>query len=724
MDNEARRITFALVVALGVFFAYQWAAAKFFPPHPTTTQPVAVETPAEAPPVTPQAAQTTTPATTAASAPAARIYTLSSSESIEPLEVGGRDGDALRLVFRPQGAALASVHLLARDGKGHLRFRTKPHEDNPYQLLHPVDDGQRERYSFATNRLWIEQRGDEAWNQSWSLDTLVWAVAEQSPERVAFTTTLGSGEPGGELLRLTKRFALRPGKPVVELDLVIENVSGTPLRARVEQDGPLGVGEENEQYDMRRLLTAQRGSKGVELNRARQHEELRKAAADPNVGYLALSQPEDGPVVWTALANKYFAVFTRPVPLAGGDPDYVAVVNGLVAAPHVTAAPNDLKARGDLLARFVTKPTAVPPGGQARFPFEIYAGPKDAENAGAADPAYGDPQKLYYQVVKSADITCFCGFLWLEELMLWLLDKIQLAVRNYGIAIIILVVIVRSLLHPLSVWQQKSMFRTQEAMARVQPKLNAIKTKFPNDKVKQNQETMKLFHDEGVNPAGGFVSLLPMFLQMPILVALWSGLNTDIHLRHAPFDGWWIVDLSAPDALLRFDPPVTVPIIGWLPLIGSVFSGITSLNLLPLLLALVMWLQQKYMPKPQSAARQPAAPGPGGMSAEDQLRQQKIMMYMMVVLFPLMFYKMPSGLNLYWFASNIFGIAESLIIRKQINEERERLAREGPRPRGPKPPGLVGRFFKRIASQAEELQRKADDLAKTEATKRERERRK
>ncbi len=716
MDNEARRITFALVVAMGVFFAYQWAAAKFFPPPTPTTQPVAVETPPAAPPVvsTPPTAPATA-ATPAASAPTARLYALSSSESIAPLELGGRDGDALRLVFRPQGAALASVHLLAQDNTGRFRFRTKPHEDDPYQLLHPVDDGQRERYSFATNRLWIEQRGDETWNQSWSLDTLVWAVAEQSSERVAFSAVLGRDEPGGELLRLTKRFVLRPGKPVVEFELLMDNVSGTPLRLRVEQDGPLGIGEENEQGDLRRLLTAQRGSKGVELNRARQHEELRKAAADPNVGYLALSQPEDGPVVWTALANKYFAVFTRPVPLAGGDPDYIAVVNGLVAAPHVTAAPNDFRAHGDLLARFVTKPVLVSPGGQARFPFEIYAGPKDAENAGAADPAYGDPQKLYYHVVKSADITCFCGFLWLEELMLWLLDKIQLGVRNYGIAIIILVVIVRSLLHPLSVWQQKSMFRTQEAMARVQPKLSAIKAKFPNDKVKQNQETMKLFHDEGVNPAGGFVSLLPMFLQMPILVALWSGLNSDIHLRHAPFDGWWIVDLSAPDALLRFDPPITIPIIGWLPLIGSVFSGVTSLNLLPLLLALVMWLQQKYMPKPQTAARAPSA---GGLSPDDQARQQKIMMYMMVVLFPLMFYKMPSGLNLYWFASNIFGIAESLIIRKQINEERERLAREGPRPRGPKPPGLVGQFLKRIASQAEELQRKADDITKTEAGRR------
>ncbi len=204
MDSEARRITFALVVALGVFFAYQWVVSEFFPPRTPTTMPVAIEPPPAAPPVapsTPGTTTTTTAATLAASAPAARAYTLSNSESIEPLELGGRDGDALRLVFRPRGAALASVHLLAKDSKGRFLYRTKPHEDHPYQLLHAVDDGQRECYSFATNRIWIEQRGDETWNQSWSLDTLVWAVAERSPEQVSFATTLGSGEPGGELLR-------------------------------------------------------------------------------------------------------------------------------------------------------------------------------------------------------------------------------------------------------------------------------------------------------------------------------------------------------------------------------------------------------------------------------------------------------------------------------------------------------------------------------------------
>jgi membrane protein insertase Oxa1/YidC/SpoIIIJ len=88
------------------------------------------------------------------------------------------------------------------------------------------------------------------------------------------------------------------------------------------------------------------------------------------------------------------------------------------------------------------------------------------------------------------------------------------------------------------------------------------------------------------------------------------------------------------------------------------------------------------------------------------------MAYMMAILFPLMFYKMPSGLNLYWLSTNVFGIFESLIIRRQIEREKQRREREGPRP-GARRPGLVGRFFKHIAAQAEGLQRKADSLSQT-----------
>ncbi|MEW6253664.1 MAG: membrane protein insertase YidC, partial [Planctomycetota bacterium] len=309
---------------------------------------------------------------------------------------------------------------------------------------------------------------------------------------------------------------------------------------------------------------------------------------------------------------------------------------------------------------------------------------------------------------QSADQSCFCTVMWLQDLMVWLLHNIYLLVRNYGVAIMILVLLVRGLLHPLAVWQQKNMFRMQESMARIQPKMEALKERYANDKVKLQQETMKLWSDEGVNPMASVFSMLPMLIQMPILIALWSALNTDVSLRHEPFDGWWIRDLSAPDALVTFAQPLVIPFLEW---------HIYSLNLLPLLMGVSMLLQQKYMPKPRPAVSPTAhrPKRPGAMTPEQTMRQQQIMIGMMSVLFPIMLYNQPSGLNLYWMSSNIVGIFESLRIRKQIHEERERRAREGP-PQ-PRLPGPVARFFRRLAAQAEELQKKADELAREEGRK-------
>jgi len=716
MQSDTRRIMMAMFIAMAVLLAYNYLVNRFFPPRQQPAQVATTQPETAAPasgPVLAEAPEGAQPAPGPAPATAPRAeLAFTSNADTTPLTLGGETGDALRITLNPRSAGLATLEFFARNKKGRFVHRTKPDEEAPYQLLAPLDDGTRMHYSFATARIWIEE-----YARHWSLADVVWTVIEQSPRRAVFATTLGSGAPGGELLRLTKTYTLHPNKPVIDLELQIENAGGSPLKLTVEQDGPLGIRQENQQYDMRRLLGAQMTTSGIQLGRGYVYSDLQKATqrGEP----VRLVAPEKGPLLWAALANKYFAVFTRPLPLTGAAQDYVIAATGQVAAPDLLTDPADLLARGDLVARLATRPMVVTPGGVLRFPFEIYAGPKDAEHLEQVNPVYADKTKLYYQLAQSADTRCFCTFLWLEELMVWLMEKIHLLVRNYGVVIMILVVIIRGLLHPLSVWQQKSMFRMQESMARIQPKMDAIKERYANDKVRLNQEMMKVWGEEGVNPAASMVSFLPLFIQMPILVALWTALNTNVNLRHAPFDGWWIVDLSAPDAFLTFNPPVTIPILGQIPLLGSVFSNIVSLNLLPIVMGLGMWLQQKYMPKPHmkaklDAARQQAAAGSkpkSGMSPEDQLRQQQIMAYMMAILMPLLFYKMPSGLNLYWLATTVFGIGESLIIRKQIAEEKARREREGPRPpRG----GIISRFFKHVAAQAEQLQKKADELAKSD----------
>ena len=127
---------------------------------------------------------------------------------------------------------------------------------------------------------------------------------------------------------------------------------------------------------------------------------------------------------------------------------------------------------------------------------------------------------LVHVAARDADQRCCCTFPWLTSFMTALLEAIQTIVGNYGVAIMVLVVIIRVLLHPLAVFQQKSMYRMQDAQARLKPKLDAIKEKYPNDKMKVNQETMKLYSEEGVNPMASMVGMLPMMIQMPILIVL------------------------------------------------------------------------------------------------------------------------------------------------------------------------------------------------------------
>jgi YidC/Oxa1 family membrane protein insertase len=699
---ETRQLILGLCLAVAVYLIYAQLYSAFAPkPRPPGSATETIETvPAAGGPAD-------SPARAGESRDAALLLAFSSGATTEPIRLGGEEGDMLEVVLSPVGASVETIRLTERDPKKRrYRYRASADSQDPVCLISPVADAEQVYRSFGTARLRIEGRG-----AGWPLTHLVWQVSEAGPQRAVFTTTLTPTDGSAGLLRVDKTYALEPGRPVLRLALDVTNLSGEPLTVELVQDGPVGILREHVQYDMRRLGAAWHDARGeLVFSNSVQWKALRDAmlSGEP----LKLFSPQQGHVLqWVALGDKFFAIYTRPLP--GDDPrgGFVSTVTGHVALPH-RQTPN-----GDLLARLTTRPRLIPPQADrpARYEFEIYAGPKDADILRRVNPAYAS-RALGYQHFQ--EMSCFCVPMWLTDLMTGLLQAIQAVVINGGLAIIVLVLIVRLLLHPLSVFQQKSMYRMQESMARIQPKIAAIEERFPNDKVRQNQEKMKLFAEEGVNPAAGLVGMLPLMIQIPILGALWTAMNTDIHLRHAPLDGWWIRDLSAPDALIPFHPPIDIPVLSWIPLIGPMFTQVSAFNLLPVLMGVSMWLQQKYMPKPhvqaqqEAARRQPTEPRPqrGGMTPEEQLRQQRIMAYMMSIMFPFMFYYMPAGLNLYWMATNVVGIAESLIIRRQLQAEKKRRESPGYQP-PPRRPGLMARLFRRLAEQAEELQKKADQLS-------------
>ena len=158
---------------------------------------------------------------------------------------------------------------------------------------------------------------------------------------------------------------------------------------------------------------------------------------------------------------------------------------------------------------------------------------------------------------------------------------------------------------------------------------------------------MALYREQGASPIMGF---LPMMVQMPIWIALYSAIYASIELRGAPFLPFWITDLSAQDAVVRFST-ITVPLFSW---------KINSLNLLPIMMGVAFYLQQKLTPSQAPTAASPQA-----------AQQQKMMMVMMTLLFPLMLYRAPSGLNLYIMASTFAGVIEQYVIRKHIRKKEE-----------------------------------------------------
>ncbi|MDP2038419.1 MAG: YidC/Oxa1 family insertase periplasmic-domain containing protein, partial [Ignavibacteria bacterium] len=213
-----------------------------------------------------------------------------------------------------------------------------------------------------------------------------------------------------------------------------------------------------------------------------------------------------------------------------------------------------------------------------------------------------------------------------EYIMLPLLRFLDSFIPNYGLVIILFTIIIKLALSPLTKTSLKSMAKMQQ----LQPMIAELKEKYKDNQQKQQQETMKLYQTYGINPMGG---CLPMLLQMPILVALWSLFNVAIDIRQQPFM-LWIDNLSSPDIIYKL--PFTLPL------------GINVISGLAILMGITMFIQQK-------------------MSVKDPT--QKAMIYIMPVMFTVMFMSMPSGLNLYYFVFNLLGIIQQYYVTHKHNLE-------------------------------------------------------
>lgn len=223
------------------------------------------------------------------------------------------------------------------------------------------------------------------------------------------------------------------------------------------------------------------------------------------------------------------------------------------------------------------------------------------------------------------------GMAWLvrpfsEYLILPLFNFLHRFIHNYGLVILLFTLLIKILLYPLT----KTSMNSMKKMQALQPMITDLREKYKEDQQRLNTETMKLYRDYGINPAGG---CLPMVLQMPILFALFTIFRSTIELRQQPF-ALWITDLSAPDVL--FQLPFKIPLL-----------GTDFISILALLMALTMFIQQKQTVKdPRQAA----------------------MVYMMPAMFWIMFNSFPSGLNLYYFTFNLLSIIQQWYVNRNTGD--------------------------------------------------------
>lgn len=249
----------------------------------------------------------------------------------------------------------------------------------------------------------------------------------------------------------------------------------------------------------------------------------------------------------------------------------------------------------------LTKLENIPVDGSLTFTANIYLGPQSKEDLAAA--AEGLPYTVDY------------GWLtFIASPLFSVLSGIQKVVINWGIAIILLTVLIKLLFYPLSAASYKSMAQMRE----VAPRLQSMKEKFGDDKQKMQQAMMELYKTEKINPLGG---CLPILVQIPVFIALYWVLLGSVELRDAPFL-WWIQDLSTKD-------PYYV---------------------LPLLMAGSMFIQMKLNPKPTDP-------------------MQARLMIMMPIVFSIFFFFFPAGLVLYWLVNNILSIGQQWYVNKKIHAE-------------------------------------------------------
>ena len=412
-----------------------------------------------------------------------------------------------------------------------------------------------------------------------------WAVAPGIPYKLDCTVTLLN----------------RGASPVVVTDWLLDGGSVTPLREELQ--GGFGM-PATDAVDV--------AFAADERSTAYQAKDIRKIAEDPAKSGATAARA----VRWSAVHSKYFVLF-----VGGGGKEFSGIA---MHATEIPASADGKILKHDRLATtLLVAPLTVAPGMEQALNFSVYAGPKE----------YTLLRKLNGGVESILQMDMFMFPSWhvqwmgkiaryILHVMIWVKASIG-PVWAYGLAIILITLIVKLLFWPLTHFSTVSMKR----MSSVQPLVKEINEKYKDNAQLKQQKIMELYRVHKINPLMG---CLPMLLQIPVFFALYNVFRCSIELRHANF--LWVHDLSQPDTL------------AFLP-----YAEVVPVRPLAILTIVTMFLQQKLTPSSMDPA------------------QAKMMMFM-TLFFGFIFYSMPSGLTLYWTVNQAIGIVQTIITYKLVKD--------------------------------------------------------
>jgi YidC/Oxa1 family membrane protein insertase len=532
----------------------------------------------------------------------------------------------------------AAQKLSARLGRRPLEVMRPEFESQAVEI---VRDGNHDPLSFLMALQQFDDQvleGDAEELKGSKLRTSDWEVASSDQEQVTFHKTLPQFG-----LRVLKKYRLEkvPAAEMLDadfpayhlwLDVELENVGRQAHRVAYRLEGPTGLPIEGAWY-------ANKVSQGSMFSAAGLRDVITRfeGGATTQITPSELVNPNfkaawpDSPLDYIAVDAQYFSAALIPQ-----KPKPTDILFANVKATRVGAIPED-KANLKLLDvsfRLESTVAELAPGEKSAVNrFQIFAGPKR--------PGLLAHYEAPGTTVNLGELVYYGWFGFVARPMLAMLHAFYQVVANYGIAIIMLTVLVRGCMFPLS---RKQALGAQK-MQMLQPEIKRINEKYKSEPEKKTRATQELFRQHNYNPVGG---CLLMFVQLPIFVGLYRSLMVDVELRQAPLFSEsirWASNLAAPDMLRNWS--------GIMPDFishGTGFFGLGPyLNVFPIItVALFIWQQRMFMPPP----------------ADEQAALQQKMMQYMTIFMCIMFYKVASGLCLYFIASSIWGIAERKLLPK------------------------------------------------------------